>query len=318
MPSPLLVVLGPTGTGKSELGLVLARKFGGEIIGCDSVQVYRGLDVGSAKTSIEQRFGIQHYLLDIIDPSEYLTAGAYSRLARDAISAVRVKNKIPVVVGGTGFYLRALLEGLSPAPARNNEVRARLSHLESRRPGALHRLLRCRDPRAADRIHPNDRQKLIRAVELILLARQSVSALHGIQRESMQGFVVLKLGLTPDRSLLHQRLNLRSEWMFSNGLLAETKALLDSGISPDAKPLQTLGYKQAVKVLTRQFPLGEAIRECQIKTRQYAKRQMTWFRREAGVHWLSGFGREPAIQQEALEVADRFLASLQASSRLPG
>ncbi|MBV9158323.1 MAG: tRNA (adenosine(37)-N6)-dimethylallyltransferase MiaA [Acidobacteriaceae bacterium] len=311
--SPILVVLGATGTGKSEIGLALARNFAGEIISCDSVQVYRGLDVGSAKIPADQRRGVSHHLIDLIDPSEYMTAGAYSRLARDAAFDVLRKGKLPIVVGGTGFYLRALLEGLSPAPARDERLRARLRALAERRPGALHRLLLRRDPQAAHRIHPNDQQKLIRATELMLLSRQSATAAQSVPRVPLTGVTALKLGLNPDRKLLNQHLDQRCSWMFSHALLAETKALLDSGISPDAKSLQSLGYKQALKVLVHQFPLAEAVQECQIKTKQYAKRQATWFRREAGVHWLRGFGTESTIQREALEKTHEFLASFSSS-----
>lgn len=304
-----MVVLGPTGAGKSELGLLLARKFAGEIVSCDSIQVYRGLDIGSAKVSADRRQGIAHHLIDIVDANQYLTAGAYSRLAREAVSAVQRKGSLPIVVGGTGLYLRALLEGLSPAPPRDEKIRARLARTFARCPAALHRFLRRRDPPAAARIHPNDRQKLIRAVELILLERQPVTSTLTVPRDSLRGVRVLKLGLAPSRSLLYQHLDQRSEWMFANGLLAETQALLDSGISPHAKPLQSLGYKQAVNVLTQQLPLAGAIHECQIKTRQYAKRQMTWFRREPDVHWLENFGKNQSAQSEALLLVEKFLAA---------
>src|SRR5581483_2909365 len=231
----------------------------------------------------------------------------YSRLARQVISAIQKRGRLPVVVGGTGLYLRALLDGLSPAPLRNEAVRIRLRAIASRRPAALHRYLPAQDPEAATRIHPNDHQKLIRAIELVLLAGQSASATQSLPRNSMPNSLTLKLGLAPDRTLLYHHLDGRSAWMFANGLLAETKALLDSGISPAAKPLQSLGYKQAAKVLTRQFTLDQAIRECQVRTRQYAKRQTTWFRAEPGVHWLPGFGTDSPIQTRAVELTKHFL-----------
>ncbi len=305
--SPLIVVLGPTGAGKSELGMVLAREFGGEIVNCDSIQVYRRLEIGSAKVPIAERERIPHHLIDVIDIDEELTAGGYSRLAREALSCIQRRNRLPVVVGGTGFYMRALLDGLSPAPGRNEELRARLTKTAKRHPGALHRFLRKRDAQAAIRIHPNDRQKLIRAVELTVLAGRPATVTQSVPRDSLQGCAILKLGLGPDRRLLFERLNQRAAWMFNNGLLSETKALLDGGFSPQAKPLQSLGYKQAVKVIAEGLPIDEAVRECQARTRQYAKRQMTWFRADACVKWLHGFGSEVEIQKEALRLTREFL-----------
>ncbi|MGA8029009.1 MAG: tRNA dimethylallyltransferase, partial [Bryobacteraceae bacterium] len=227
----------------------------------------------------------------------------------EAISAIHRRNRVPIVVGGTGFYLRALLDGLSPAPSRNPAVRLRLTNVAARRPGVLHRFLRARDPEAANRIHFNDRQKLIRAIELILLARQPVTTIQSLPRDALRGVRALKFGLIPPRAVLYQHLDRRSAQMFSNGLLTETKALLDSGVSPFPKPLQSLGYKQAADVLTRRSQIGDAIRECQAKTRQYAKRQMTWFRAEAGVHWLRGFGADNAIKEEAIKATEKFLQS---------
>jgi len=296
---PLIAVVGPTGAGKSALALQLAQEFQGEIVNCDSVQVYRHMDIGSAKTPAARRGGISHHLLDVVDPSEELTAGDYARQAGEVLRQIRSRGALPVMAGGTGFYLRALLEGLSPAPARNAELRARLSDLARRRPAALHRFLRLRNPAAAARIHGNDRQKLMRAIEL----GNGIAA----PRQALQGFRVLRIGLNPERSQLYARLNERTAWIFEDGLLAETQALLDAGISPSAKALATLGYRQAVKVLTLGLPLAEAIADCQIRTRQYAKRQLTWFRAQADVHWLDGFGDDAGVQQEADRVVREFL-----------
>lgn len=312
---PLVVVLGPTGAGKSELALMLAAAAQGEILNCDSIQVYRGFEIGAAKLPISERRGIPHHLIDIIDANQELTAGAYARAARETLADVRSRSRVPIIVGGTGFYLRALLDGLSPAPSRNEALRTRLNALAARRPAALHRFLRIYDPATAGRIHSNDRQKLIRAVELMLLAAQPVTKTHSAPRDGLQGFAVLKIGLAPSRALLSERLNQRAAAMFHNGLLEETKALLASGVSPQAKPLQSLGYKQAVSVLFADRTRQDALRECQTKTRQYAKRQMTWFRAEPDVHWLNGFGSDPLIQAQALTAMREFLEGLLTKKR---
>ncbi len=305
--SLLIVIVGPTGAGKSELSLALAQEFEGEIVNCDSVQVYRRLEIGCAKVPVLQRRAIRHHLIDILDPDEDLTAGAYSRLARQAISAIQGCGRLPIVVGGTGFYLRALLEGLSPAPARDAQLRSRLSDLARRRPSALHRFLRRHDPAAAARIHANDHQKLIRAIEMMWQTCQPATVVQSAPRDSLKGMATLKIGLSPDRLALYQRLDERSAWMFHNGLLAETRELLDAGFSPELKPLQSLGYKQAVQVLSGQMSIEKGIRECQAKTRQYAKRQVTWFRREADVHWLPGFGTEEGVRDSARELTGAFV-----------
>lgn len=311
--SPLIAILGPTGSGKSNLALVLAEELHGEIVNFDSVQVCRGLDIGSAKLPQSARRGIPHHLMDCADPNHGLTAGAYSSLARAVLEDIRYRNLVPVLVGGTGFYLRALLAGLSPAPGRNPAVRARLGALARRRPGALHRYLARRDPASAQRIHPNDHQKLIRAVELLLLCNRRASETQGLPRQMLHGFMALKIGLNPDRGSLYTHLNDRTAQMFRGGLLNETETLLKSGVSRDSKAMQSLGYRQAVKVVRNGMKVDDAITECQTKTRQYAKRQMTWFRREPGVVWLSGLGHEPEIQNAALLRARRFLTELNLS-----
>ncbi len=297
---PLIAVVGPTGAGKSALALHLAKMFAGEIVNCDSVQVYRQMDIGSAKTPEAQRCGIVHHLLDAIDPGEELTAADYARTAVETLRQIRFRGTLPIVAGGTGFYLRALLDGLSPAPAKNERLRARLSALALRRPAALHRFLRQRNPAAAARIHGNDHQKLIRAIEL----GNGATA----PRQRLQGFRVLKIGLNPERAQLYEKVNERTSWMFENGLLAEAKALLDAGISPSGKALGTLGYRQAVKVLTAGLPVAAARADCQVRTRRYAKRQLTWFRAQADVHWLNGFGDDAGVQQEAGWLVRTFLS----------
>lgn len=303
----LLVIVGPTGSGKSSLGLFLAERFGGEIVNCDSVQVYRGLDIGSAKVPVAERRGIVHHLMDIAGPAEDVTAGAYSRIARQALFEIQERHCLPIVVGGTGLYLRALLEGLSPAPRRDEALRIRLQAIVQRRPNGLHRILRRYDSEAAGRIHPNDHQKLIRAIELTLLGGQPATVTQKVPRDGLHGFRTLKIGLSPDRSALHQHINARSARMFEDGLIEETRALLAGGFSPHSKALQSLGYRQALNVLSGTMTFADAVTECQTKTRQYAKRQMTWFRREPDVHWLGGFGTEEHVERAAVALAESFL-----------
>jgi tRNA dimethylallyltransferase len=305
--APLLAVVGPTGAGKSGLALHLAQALHGEIVNCDSVQVYRGLEIGSAKLPIGERRGIPHHLIDVVDAGGELTAGAYASLARAVLRDLEARRVLPIVAGGTGFYLRALLAGLSPAPARDPLLRSRLAALAAQRPGALHRFLRRHDRASAARIHPNDHQKLMRAIELTRLAGQPASRVQSFPRQALAGFRVLQIGLDPPRGPLREALDARSADMFRSGLVEETRALIESGVDPRAKSLQTLGYKQAVEFLNGQLSFKDAIRQCQTKTRQYAKRQMTWFRGDPAIRWLSGFGSDPAIQDEALTMARQFI-----------
>lgn len=298
---PLVAVVGPTGSGKSELALHMAARFNGEIVNCDSVQVYAGLNIGSAKTPEAERGGIPHHLFDVIPPSSEMTAGEYARRAASVLQEIRGRGTLPVIAGGTGFYLRALLDGLPPAPQRNPELRDRLAALAKRRPAALHRFLKKRDGEAAARIHPNDHQKLIRAIEMSGYAREAPRGL--------QGFRILKIGLNPPREALYEKLNRRSAWMFENGLLAETQALLESGVPASARSLATLGYRQAVAVLAEEMSKESAVSDFQVRTRQYAKRQMTWFRAERDLHWLNGFGGAEAVRSEANELVNRHLLS---------
>jgi tRNA dimethylallyltransferase len=249
--------------------------------------------------------------LDVVGPGGELTAGAYAKLARLVITGIQNRGRIPIVVGGTGFYFRALFDGLSPAPERNAELRSRLELIRERRPGMLYRFVQRFDSEAARRIHMNDHQKLIRAIEMICLAQQPATRIQSAPREALAGVKVLKLGLNPPRAELYARLNHRSAWMFEHGLLEETQSLLNFGVPVNAKPLQSLGYRQAVKVLEGTYSIQQAIEECQIKTRQYAKRQITWFHSEPDMRWLAGFGSGPVVQQEALALCRRFLSDSQ-------
>jgi len=309
-----LVLLGPTGSGKTALSLHLAERFHGEIVSCDSVAVYREFEIGTAKPSVQDRKRIPHHLIDVADPTEQFTAGDYSRLARAAIAGIHARGHMPVVVGGTGLYLRALLEGLFAGPARSEQLRERLRQRHAAR-GAehLHRLLQKLDPPAAAIIHANDVPKLIRAIEVCLSARQSMTALWQAGRDPLRGFRILRIGLNPTREALYQRVNLRAQAMFTQGqgqeqgLVEETRMLKDR-YGDAARPLASLGYKQAQQFLCGDLSLEQAIAAAQQGHRNYAKRQMTWFRREPDVAWINGFGDDAKVQKQAVELVYKALA----------
>jgi tRNA dimethylallyltransferase len=302
VPLPLLVViLGPTASGKTALSLAVAQKFDGEIVNCDSVAMVREFDVGTAKPNAEERARAPHHLFDCVDPAEYMTAGEYARQARHVLAEISGRGHLPIVVGGTGLYLRALLEGLFPGPHRSEELRERLRESAARRgPDHLHRVLRRLDRVAAEKVHANDIPKLIRAIEVCLASRQKMSELWQQGRDPLQGFRILRVGLDPDRAALYERINERARQMFEAGLIDETKTLLQK-YGPTTRSLESLGYKQAVQFLQGELNREQAIQSAQQAHRNYAKRQMTWFRREADVTWLKGFGDDPQIQQEAVD-----------------
>jgi tRNA dimethylallyltransferase len=303
-PQPLLVViLGPTASGKTALALslALAQKFSGEIVNCDSVAMYREFDIGTAKPSREERARAPHHLFDCVDPTEYMTAGEYARQARQVLAEIELRHHLPIVVGGTGLYLRALLEGLFPGPQRSEELRDRLRESTARRgPDHLHRILRRLDRAAAEGVHANDIPKLIRAIEVCLASRQKMSELWQQGRDPLRGFRILRVGLDPDRVALYERINQRARRMFETGLAEETENLLKK-YGATARPLTSLGYRQAVQLLRGELTREQAVQAAQQAHRNYAKRQMTWFRREPEVHWLKGFGDDAGIQREVLE-----------------
>jgi tRNA dimethylallyltransferase len=298
--TPLPVVLGPTGSGKSDLSLYIAQGVDGEIVSCDSVQIYRGFDIGTAKLPPAERLGIPHHLIDIVDPSAVFTAGDYARAAAEVLLEIAARGKIPVLVGGTGFYLRSLLSGLSPGPRRDDALRSRLQAREERRPGSLHHILARLDPASASRIHPNDKNKTIRALEVRLLEGAPLSDIFERARVPLAGFLPIKIGLDPPRGLLYSRLNDRARAMFDRGLVEEARSLLAAGVSPNSKAFESLGYKQAMELLRGEISQDRAIESVRTETRRYAKRQLTWFRKEPGVHWIRGFGGDPQVAAEAL------------------
>jgi tRNA dimethylallyltransferase len=301
----LVVVLGPTASGKTALALDLGERFQGEIVNCDSIALYRELEIGTAKPTAAERSRVTHHLLDIVDPAGYITAGEYARLGRQVLQEIKSRQRLPIVVGGTGLYLRALLEGLFPGPQRSEELRQRLREKEKKESGYLYRLLRRLDPAAAASIHANDVPKLIRAVEVCLASRQKMTEMWKQGRDPLRGFRILRLGLNPDRDELYARINARAQRMFDCGLVEETARLL-ARYGDTARPLQSLGYRQAGQLLRGELgvELGRAaaIQAAQQAHRNYAKRQMTWFRREPEVVWFAGFGDEQGIQAQALEL----------------
>jgi tRNA dimethylallyltransferase len=304
---PLVAVAGPTGSGKSDLALAIAQQFDGEVVNCDSLQVYRHFDIGTAKLPPSEWCEIPHHLIDILHPDELYTAGEYARMARETVRAISHRGRLPILAGGTGFYLRALLDGLFAGPSRDQLLRDRLALRETRRGGSLHRLLARFDPPTAKKIHPHDVPKVTRALEVCLLTRRPVSELFREGRGALQGYRTLKLGLLPDREALYERLDRRCAAMFANGLVEEVRHILDLGYPAELKPFESHGYKQALQFIRGELNLREAIFYAQRNTRQYAKRQLTWFRREAGLVWLKGFADTPGILEQALDLVKEFV-----------
>jgi tRNA dimethylallyltransferase len=306
----VVVVLGPTASGKTALALAIARRFHGEIVNCDSVAMYREFEIGTAKPSAAERAEVPHHLLDCVDPLADVSAGEYARQARQVLREIEHRKHLPIVSGGTGLYLRALLEGLFPGPQRSEELRNKLrARAEKHGPEHLHRILRRLDASAAHRIHANDVPKVIRAIEVCLASRQTMTELWQQGREPLRGFRILRLGLNPEREALYARINQRAAKMFDagliaggppdGGLIAETESLLKK-YGDQARPLASLGYKQAVQFLRGEVDRESALAAAQQAHRNYAKRQITWFRQEPDVHWLAGFGDDAAIQAESL------------------
>jgi tRNA dimethylallyltransferase len=296
----LVVVLGPTASGKTALALKLAQCFNGEIVNCDSVAMYRQFEVGTAKPTSDERRQAPHHLFDVVNPTEYITAGEYARRAREVLEEIQGRRRLPIVAGGTGLYLRALLDGLFPGPQRSEQLRDRLrTRVAANGSGHLHKILVRLDPAAAAQIHANDVPKIVRAIEVCLTSRQEITTLWKTGRDALQGFSILRIGLNPERQALYTRINERASRMFESGLVQETQALWNR-YGDQARPLSSLGYKQALQYLRGELSREQAIAAAQQAHRNYAKRQMTWFRREPYVHWLPGFGGDAATQQQAM------------------
>ena len=298
---PLIVLAGPTASGKTALALRLAQEFDGEIVSCDSVAVYREMEIGTAKPSGEERELVQHHMIDIAWPDEACTAGDYSRLAREALSGITERGHLPIVAGGTGLYLRALIDGLFPSPPVHPGHRERLRERAKTHGAAyVHRLLTRLDPAAATAIHANDVPKVVRAIEVSLAAKQPLTEQWQKGRDALTGYRILRLGLEPPRPLLYERINQRAAAMFDRGLVEETERLIER-YGPDCRPFTSLGYAEAAAVLRGELTRDQAITQAQQGHRNYAKRQATWFRREPDFHWLKGFGDGRVIAEQALQ-----------------
>jgi tRNA dimethylallyltransferase len=297
--APLIVLVGPTASGKTSLALHLAERFHGEIVSCDSVAVYREMEIGTAKPSREERALIQHHMIDIVWPDEPCTAGDYSRQAREALTGITQRGHLPIVAGGTGLYLRALIDGLFPAPPTNPSHRERLRAIAAAKgPTHLHRILTRLDPAAATTIHANDVPKVVRAIEVSLAAKQPLTQQWQQGRDALTGYSILRLGLAPPRPRLYERINHRAAAMFDRGLIEETERLL-ARYGENCRPLSSLGYAEAAAVLRGELTREQAVAQAQQGHRNYAKRQQTWFRRDPDIHWLEGCGGDEDITARA-------------------
>lgn len=305
--APLLVVVGPTASGKSRLAVDLALALDGEVVSADSMQVYRGLDIGTGKVTREEMRGVPHHLVDVVDPETPFSVADYQALAIAAIGDVRERGRLPILAGGTGLYVRAVMrEYLFPDPGADRELRETLK-AEALRvgPEALHRRLAEVDATAARRIHPNDVKRVIRALEVHALTGQPISELQRTA-SCAERFDTLALGLTGDREAMYQRIEARIQQMLSEGLLSEVRDLLDRGLSDWLTSVQALGYKEFIPYFEGRANLEDSIERLKRDTRRYAKRQLTWFRREEGVSWLNvdEFRSWELVRGEALRITE--------------
>ncbi|MGH9488295.1 MAG: tRNA (adenosine(37)-N6)-dimethylallyltransferase MiaA [Terriglobales bacterium] len=305
-----IVVAGPTASGKTALALALAERLRGEaeceIVNYDSVQLYRDFDVGTAKPAREELLRAKHHLIGSVDARAPWTAGEYARRARPVVKEIASRGCVPILAGGTGFYLRALLSGLSPAPAADAKLRERLRR---RSPMQLHRLLQRLDPAAAACIAPRDASKAIRALELRLLTGHARGEIwQAAPAQPWSTLRTLRLGLVPARAALYARINGRAVAMFAGPIQEETRRLL-AAYPAGLRIWSSHGYKQACDILLHGADPAAALAEAQQEQRHYAKRQWTWFRADGGMHWLAGFGEETAVQEEAAALAREFLTA---------
>ena len=297
---PLIVILGPTGVGKSAAAIELALRFGGEIINADSMQVYRGFDIGTAKPSPDDRCRVPHHLLDIVEPTVQFTAADFAARAAAAIRLIRDRGRLPFVVGGTGLYLKSLVDGLFPGPGRDPAVRLRLE--EGARTSGLESLrkeLERVDPVYARLIGPRDKVRLVRALEVYALTGRPISEHFSNTTPPAEGLLPVRIGLNLDRPALYRKIEERVDRMFRSGLVEEVRRLLNEGIPESAPPFRALGYRHGVRYVRGEIPLEEAVHLTKLDTRHFAKRQMTWFRKMPGVIWIPA--DNPALLAACLE-----------------
>ncbi len=306
---PAVAILGPTGSGKSFVGTALATRFSGEIVSCDALQVYRGMNIGTAKASAEERRLIPHHMLDLKDPCENFSAGDYQKLARDALFEIRSRKRIPFVVGGTGFYFRALTDGFFEGPGRSEWLRARMRRIVQRRgPECLHAALRNVDPASAARISPGDSSRVVRAYEIYLVTRRTMSWWQQQPRETLQGFRWLKLAIEWPRDILYRRINRRVDEMVEAGFVDEVRSLTGR-YACECHAFKAIGYRQLADHIEGRCSLAEAIESTKMESRRYAKRQLTWFRGLEGVAWLEGSDNLEDLCSRAGSLVTDFLNS---------
>jgi tRNA dimethylallyltransferase len=302
----LIAIVGPTASGKSALGIEVALRVGGEIINCDSVQVYRGIEIATAKVPLAERQGVPHHLIDFVSPKINYTAGDWAREAAVTIEDIQQRGRVPILVGGTGLYLRSFRNPFFPSPQTDTELRQRLNMLRARK-GAehLHCLLRRLDPQSAAQLYPRDWPRVQRAIEVRMQTGEPMSKQKSGRPEPHSSARSLRLlVLNPPRDALYERIDARTEKHFAAGLVEEVKTLLAEGVPANSNALGAHGYRRVVECLQGQRDLASAIEQTKLDVRHYAKRQLTWFRRESGAEWLSGFGEEPGLQRAVLKMLE--------------
>jgi tRNA dimethylallyltransferase len=300
---PAVVIGGPTGVGKTAATIELARALDGEIVGADSVQLFRHMDIGSAKPTPAERAAAPHHMIDVADPDEPYDAARYAREARRRVAEIHERGRAPLVAGGTGLYIRALVDGIFPAGASDPAVRRRLRAAAAAEGApALHRRLAARDPAAARRIHPNDAFRIVRALEVVAVTGRPLSAHQADHGFRDAPYRVFRIGLCRDRAELYRRIDRRVEAMLAEGLIDEVRALLDRGYGPDLKPMGAIGYRHMIGFLAGKTDWDETVRLFKRDTRRYAKRQLTWFRAEAGTRWTT-----PEAAMEIVPALKNFL-----------
>ena len=299
----MVAIVGPTASGKSELAIAVAQALGGEIVNCDSVQVYREIQIATAKVPPAERRGIPHHLIDFVSPRINFTAGDWAREASQTIREIEARGRLAILCGGTGLYLRSLRQPFFASPATDGELRRRLTVLrEEKGLHYLHRMLARLDPAEAEKLNPKDWPRVQRALEVCFQTGKPVSAQRPVrpQPSEMAGRMRIFV-LNPPRVELYERINQRTEQHFADGLVEEVKALLADGVPADSNALGAHGYRRVVEYLRGQRDLQSTIEETKLNVRHYAKRQLTWFRHEPGVEWIEGFGEEPRVQLQVIE-----------------